>query len=798
MATSDLNIVVKAKNEASKVLKDVKADISGVEKAAGLLSGGLAGVAAVAGIGAFTQLTQQIGDLVQQSVRLDLLRKSFDNLAQSVGASSDSMLDSLRLASFGMIADSDLMLSANKAMMLGVADNTEEMIALLDVARVRGQAMGLGVTEAFNDIVTGLGRESALILDNLGITIDLDRMYKEYAGSLGKTVSALSAVERKQALVNEVMRQSRSMDMSAPTGTAAALAQAQVAQQAAALEVGAFFAPGWRDNAQAQVDALDQLRGKYDEYAVKVREVGDIVTDQRFGLLAPLDGTQVNRFTELRAAMTEVGTAMSEGVPAASQYATALQDIADRALKTQEITAQQANTVRLAASGIQAEKAAYDALRASLDQLDPKLDNIRASAENAAQGETRVYTEAEKAAAALRNAAYAIPPFVSGLSQIQAQAGATAGIIYNLAGAINSLNGLSAARPDALDSVLGQINGITSGLVDNLGIDAAIAKGDELKVQARERAEVLRALGYDEQYITIALQAQVAETQTWAGELDKVATQSVPAISAEFSNLKSTVEGVLSGAFAETAGVDLSGILPREDAVAENARRLADIAKNGLKGQDWLSEFAATAPGAYADLMLKIAAGADAKTAAAQILSDFNAGLRTDLIDRETAKEQVRRMILGEANMAALAAEIAQELATEMGIPLQEAMAAAGAALGVPTAGAGGATAGAEGAAGATPPDMTSSGASAGTTFVTGFQTTATGTLLVATIVSQMTSAILSFQSPGQLAGKTWGGGFMSTVETSIAQPLISLLVTLVTPGVIAQLATAESQTTPP
>jgi hypothetical protein len=155
-------------------------------------------------------------------------------------------------------------------------------------------------------------------------------------------------------------------------------------------------------------------------------------------------------------------------------------------------------------------------------------------------------------------------------------------------------------------------------------------------------------------------------------------------------------------------------------------------------------------------------------------------------------------MILGEQSMAALATEIAQELATEMGIPLQEAMAAAGSALGVPTAGAGGAAAGVAGATGATPPDMTSSGASAGSTFVAGFQTTATGTFLIASMVSQMESAITSFNTPGQNAGKVWGAGFLTTVETSIAQPLISLLVTLVTPGIMAQLGTQASQTEAP
>ena len=45
-----------------------------------------------------------------------------------------------------MISDADLILSANKAMLLGVADSADEMASLLEMARARGQAMGLDVS----------------------------------------------------------------------------------------------------------------------------------------------------------------------------------------------------------------------------------------------------------------------------------------------------------------------------------------------------------------------------------------------------------------------------------------------------------------------------------------------------------------------------------------------------------------------------------------------------------------------------------------------------------------------------
>ncbi len=250
----------------------------------------------------------------------------------------------------------------------------------------------------------------------------------------------------------------------------------------------------------------------------------------------------------------------------------------------------------------------------------------------------------------------------------------------------------------------------------------------------------------------------------------------------------------LSGNEGISASQALGGGM-RQDAVNENARRLAAIAKEGFIGQDWLEEFKAEVPGVYADLMLKQAAGLDLRTAALQIMQEFQAGMRPELLDKGMIKERVKAMILGDQNASALAEEIAAELAAEMGIPIQEALAAAGGAMGVKTGAAGAAAAGAGGKPGS---DMTTSGASAGQTFMAGFVANADGVLIVAGIVAKMAAEFPKFRDNGAHAGTQWGAGFMSTVESGIASPLITILATLVTPTVMANFAAAGTQTTPP
>ena len=105
-------------------------------------------------------------------------------------------LKQLSKASKNTIADMELMSIANRASLLGVTSSVDDLSKLMVTARLRGKAMGLTTEQAFNDIVTGIGRGSPLILDNLGIKIP-DAL-KELMQDMGET-------EKTQALLNFAM-----------------------------------------------------------------------------------------------------------------------------------------------------------------------------------------------------------------------------------------------------------------------------------------------------------------------------------------------------------------------------------------------------------------------------------------------------------------------------------------------------------------------------------------------------------------------------------------------------------------
>lgn len=144
---------------------------------------------------------------IEAAAQIEPIRNNFVRLSESVGIASDEMLAAMRRASNGTVSDFWLMSAANKAYSLWVVSNTDEMTTLMEIARLKGQAMWRTMNEALDDIVTWLWRWSAMILDNLWIVVNQTEAQEKYAESVWKTVEQLTAAERKQALINEVVSQ---------------------------------------------------------------------------------------------------------------------------------------------------------------------------------------------------------------------------------------------------------------------------------------------------------------------------------------------------------------------------------------------------------------------------------------------------------------------------------------------------------------------------------------------------------------------------------------------------------------
>ena len=110
---------------------------------------------------------------------------------------NDELLSNLRKATKGTVNDFELMKAAMKAKDFRIP--LEDLDKLLSFAQLKAQQTGQSVDYMVDSIVTGLGRKSKMILDNLGISAaEIDEKIQE-TGDFAKAVAQIVNTQLKDA-----------------------------------------------------------------------------------------------------------------------------------------------------------------------------------------------------------------------------------------------------------------------------------------------------------------------------------------------------------------------------------------------------------------------------------------------------------------------------------------------------------------------------------------------------------------------------------------------------------------------
>ncbi len=819
-SNANLVISITAKDGASSTFRKVKMNLGDLEKSTsgvgdaagdlgdifgstlGKIAGGIGAAFAVEKI---ASTTFELGKVGAQALRT---QASFDQMAAGVGSSGDAMLSAMRTATAGTVSNSELMLSANRAIMLGVADNADEMSRLMAAAIERGRALGVSASQAVSDVITGIGRMSPQILDNLGI-VGATKAIDDYAKSLGKTSEQLTDVERKQALVNVVLAGASGpaviddaaaaferMDASIQNakealGVLFSPAIAAIADQLANAAVGltdALTPEGISDTANKlagyaqrlqdirnQIDALQRVREtlatqpamappEYQQFTPgdidaqvqalqqQAQAVASIVyeTQKQYYALQGIAEQTVN--TEQ--AQYSYNQSLWDGQSAWSAFQTAAQQAVAATLAATDQIQQAAqgglNSIARSIAEVQGNEAAVGWLRGANAQIERQI-SLWAAAGYSVQEITGVL----------------LPQYLDNLAKIidKAQAAYTATATIGkgaqeadatAAGALRRI----AARVDVISvraniaaGALARMGAAADGISGKQNRVLAAVRGEGIAEGSRKLDEVADASGR----LAAGLQS-VIDVGTGGG-----GGGGISSVGDQFDDLQSKVQGIIDQSTTLDVGLDPANFLPREDAINENARRLAAIMRDGLGNQEWMAEFKSEVPGIFDE----IASSGDPRAAAARILQEFQSGMRPELLDREQIKERVRQMLLGDQSSAQLAQEIAQELSSELGVSLAQAQQAVGGVLGT--------------GAGALPAQAAPDGATPAQDFVNNWTAT-------------VTAMLSDFDSSGRSAGNAFGVGFMAVQGTYIDQ-WAAALVSIVTAGVLANMAAQASRT---
>ena len=226
---------------AKRELEDLNKELSTTQKGGGgggLFSGDkLSGMLQVAGgnllakgvgvaASALSNLTSEISECVTQGIELAKQGEGIRNAFERLGRGD--LLAGLREATHGTVTDLELMKAAVKFDDFKL--NLDELGTMLAFAQQKAKDTGQSVDYMVDSIVTGLGRKSLMILDNLGLSAN---EIKEKMKETGDMTQAVGAIIREQ-----MAKSGEYVETAADRA-----AQANVSLQNKMEELGRKFAP---------------------------------------------------------------------------------------------------------------------------------------------------------------------------------------------------------------------------------------------------------------------------------------------------------------------------------------------------------------------------------------------------------------------------------------------------------------------------------------------------------------------------------------------------------------------------
>jgi len=173
-------------------------------QAAGL--GGL--VAVYAGAAATTFALQQAFSALEKSARSEQIIQGVNALAAAIGQSGIKITKAVNQIIEGQLSIVETSENVNIALAAGF--NTDQIERLAGVANKASRALGRNLGDALERVFRGTAKLEPELLDELGIFTRIDPAVEAYASQMGKSVTALTDFERRQAFVNAAIEEGES------------------------------------------------------------------------------------------------------------------------------------------------------------------------------------------------------------------------------------------------------------------------------------------------------------------------------------------------------------------------------------------------------------------------------------------------------------------------------------------------------------------------------------------------------------------------------------------------------------
>lgn len=158
----------------------------------------------VGAVGAALYAVKAAVDLVFDAEQIKQVNVQFENLTQNAGIATSTLKSGLEGAARGLIDDTDLLRAANKAL-VEMGDRAAKLPEIMELARKATNVYGGETVDNFEAINRAIATGSTRQLRNLGLQIDAQKAYKDYAKSIGTVAEALTEAGKQEAIMQAVL-----------------------------------------------------------------------------------------------------------------------------------------------------------------------------------------------------------------------------------------------------------------------------------------------------------------------------------------------------------------------------------------------------------------------------------------------------------------------------------------------------------------------------------------------------------------------------------------------------------------
>jgi len=145
-------------------------------------------------------------DLTLEGEKILQIGRNFKAIAEDAGQSSESIKSGISSAVGDIVDMEDALLAANKAM-LQLGSNSNRIPEMFELARKASYQFGGEITDIFEKISQAAATGNTRQLKSIGLIIDSEKAYRDYAKSIGTVVKALTDEQRQTAITEAILTQ---------------------------------------------------------------------------------------------------------------------------------------------------------------------------------------------------------------------------------------------------------------------------------------------------------------------------------------------------------------------------------------------------------------------------------------------------------------------------------------------------------------------------------------------------------------------------------------------------------------